>query len=108
MLLQKFPRDRELLLAYAGLLAQCGSAQCLTQAVTVWRKLESLHEPGSRDWFPVRYALCKSLLAAGQPAEARKLLQVTRLVFPKPENETLQKQFADLEAESSAAAAKGK
>ncbi len=103
-LLQKLPRDRELLLAYAGLLARCGSSECRNQAVSVWRKLEALHEPGSRDWYPVRYELCKALLAAGQPAEARKLLQVTRLVFPKPEDEALQKRFADLEAESTAGA----
>src|SRR5262249_22791565 len=38
-LLKKSPRDRDLLLAYAGLLAQCGSIACLTQAVLVWRKL---------------------------------------------------------------------
>jgi TolA-binding protein len=99
-LLQKSPRDRELLLAYAGLLARCGGRACLTQAVSVWRKLEGLYEPGSQAWFPVRYELCKALLAAGQAAEARKLLQVTRLVFPKPDDETLQKRFAELEAEA--------
>jgi hypothetical protein len=103
-LLQKLPRDRELLLAYAGLLAECGSSECRNQAVSVWRKLEALHEPGSRDWFPVRYELCKALLAANQPAEARKLLQVTRLVFPKPDDEALQKRFADLESESAVGA----
>jgi TolA-binding protein len=105
-LVQKSPRDRDLLLAYAGLLARCGSSACLTQAVSVWRKLEGLHEPGSRDWFPVRYELCQALLAAGQAAEARKLLQVTRLVFPTPEDQMLQKRFADLEVEASAAKSK--
>jgi TolA-binding protein len=105
-LLRKSPRDRELLLAYARWLARCGSSECLTQAVAVWRKLEGLHEPGTRDWYPMRYELCKALLAAGQPAEARKLLQVTRLVFQKPADEGLQKRFADLEVEANRAPAK--
>jgi hypothetical protein len=105
-LLQKSPRNRELLLEYAGLLGRCGGSECLAQAVSVWRRLDGLYEPGSRDWFPMRYALCKALLDAGQQAEAKKLLQVTRLVFPKPEDERLQKRFAELEAEATAARSK--
>jgi hypothetical protein len=92
------PRNRDLLLKYAGLLAKSDSVACRAQAVTIWRRLEALHEPGSREWFPVRLESCKALLTAGETSEARKLLQVTRLVFPRPEDVEMQKRFADLEA----------
>ncbi|MBI3863792.1 MAG: hypothetical protein HY290_18035 [Planctomycetia bacterium] len=107
-LLEEFPRDKGLPLAYAGLLTRCRSAACRNRAVAVWRGIESRHEAGSREWYPVRYELCRALLAADQSAEARKLLQVTRLVFPKPENEALQAKFAELEAAATASPGKSK
>ncbi len=101
-LLQKNPRDKALLTSYAELLVKCNKA-CLTKAVDIWRKLEALHEPGTAPWYPVRYELCRTLLLTGDLTESGKLLKTTRLVYPKPESETWQQKFAELEAEYEAA-----
>ena len=98
-LVRQNPRDTSVLTSYAEMLVKCGSQECLTEAVEAWRKLDSLHQPGSQEWYPVRYELCRTLLMSKQSAEAAKLLKVTRLVYPKPESEAWQKKFADLEAQ---------
>jgi hypothetical protein len=107
-LVQKNPRDKVLLTSYAELLVNCGTKECLTDAVTAWRKLEALHEPGSQAWFPVRYELCRTLLLAKETLEADKLLKMTRLVYPKPESEAWQKKFAELETQCEAEKGKTK
>ena len=107
-LVQQNPRDKGLLATYAELLVKCGSKDCLNEAVAAWRKLESLQVPGSPEWFPVRYELCRSLLLAKQTSEADKLLKMTRLLYPKPESEAWQRKFADLEAKCEAAKPKPK
>jgi tetratricopeptide (TPR) repeat protein len=98
-LVQRNPRDKAAIKAYADLLVKCGNKECLNEAVSTWRKLESLHEPGSQEWYPVRYELCRSLLLAKQTTEAAKLLKMTRLLYPKPESESWQRKFVELEAE---------
>ncbi|MBS0265237.1 MAG: hypothetical protein JSS02_25110 [Planctomycetes bacterium] len=97
------PRDRDLMLTYASLLSRSDRPDSRKQAVVIRRKIEALHEPGSPDWYPARLELCRALLAAGDAAEARKLLQVTRLVFAPPGDPQLVQQFTDLETEAGSA-----
>jgi len=91
-------RDKSLLKSYAELLVKCGNKDCLAKALTAWRKLEALYEAGSRDWFAVRFEVCRTLSLLQETAEACKLLQVTRLLYPKIEGDELQRKFAELEA----------
>jgi hypothetical protein len=110
-LLEQAPRDKKLLTDFARLLVRCGSRECLVKAVATWKRLEAMYQPGSPDWYPVRYELCRSLLLLKDPGEASKLLKMTRLLYPKPESEIWQQRFAELEAQSESedrAPAKGK
>ncbi len=97
-LLARSPRDRTLLLAYARLLVKCGTDDCLKKALVVWRKLEGMHEAATPEWFAMRYEACRTLVLMHDPAEADKLLKLTRLLYPKIEDEQWQQKFADLEA----------
>ena len=49
------------------------------------------------DWLAARYHVCRGLLAAGNKADACKLLKVTRLLYPKLGGEKLQARFTELE-----------
>jgi hypothetical protein len=99
-LLERAPRDKPLLTAYAGLLMKCGSKECLQKALGAWRKLEALQKPATPDWFAMRYEVCRTLLLLEDTAEAGKLLKMTRLLYPKIENDEWQKKFGELEARS--------
>jgi len=103
-LLERSPRDKSLLIAYARLLLRCGSHDCLKKGLAVWQKLETMHEAATPEWFAMRYEACRTLLLLQDPKEAEKLLKVTRLLYPKMEDEQWQQKFAELEA----ACAKGK
>ncbi|MSR58405.1 MAG: hypothetical protein EXS05_12125 [Planctomycetaceae bacterium] len=102
-LLEKSPRDKRLLTAFAQLLTN----QLLTKsddpssrkkAHAAWRKFESLSVAGSDEWLAARYQVCQGLIARGENAEACKLLKVTRLLYPKLGGDALQAKFAELES----------
>jgi len=99
-LLEKTPQNIPLLRAYVRLLVKCGSPECLTKAVATWKKVEATYQAGSPEWYPIRYELCRTLVLLKEPGEALKLLKMTRLLYPKPESETWQRKFADLEAQA--------
>jgi TolA-binding protein len=99
-LLARSPRDRSLLLAYARLLGKCGTDDCLKKALAIWQKLEAMYEAATPEWFAMRYETCRTLVLLHDPAEADKLLKVTRLLYPKIEDDQWQQKFADLEAAS--------
>ena len=98
-LLERAPRDKSLLTACAELLMKCGTKDCLAKALTAWRKLEALEKPATREWFAMRYEVCRTLLLMDDAAEAGKLLKMTRLLYPKIGDDGLQKKFAELETQ---------
>lgn len=96
-LLSRSPKDRRLLKTVAQLLMKCGTAECLRQAKTNWRKLESLEKAGSTAWLNARYHVALCAYELKDYDECRKLLAVTQLVYPALGGERLQRQFAELE-----------
>ncbi len=97
-LLERAPRDKSLSIAYARLLVKCGSHDCLKKGLAVWQKLEAMHEAATLEWFAMRYEVCRMYVLLQDPKEAEKLLKVTRLLYPKIEDEQWQQKFAELEA----------
>ncbi len=97
-LLAQAPRDMPLLQAYAELLMKCGNPDCLKRALPAWQKLEALQQPATPEWFTMRYEVCRTLVLQDEAIEAGKLLKVTRLLYPKIEDEKLEAKFAELEA----------
>src|SRR5262245_54933937 len=86
-LLDRAPRDKPLLTAYAELLVKCATKECLKKAVTAWQKLEAMQKAATPKWFALRYELCRTLVLMDDTIEAGKLLKVTRLLYPKIEDE---------------------
>jgi hypothetical protein len=99
-LLERAPSDKALLTAYAELLMKCGTKDCLAKALTAWRKLEALQKPATPEWFAMRYEVCRTLLLMDDAAEAGKLLKMTRLLYPKIGDNSLQRKFAELESQA--------
>ena len=98
-LLVQAPRDKSLLAEYAGLLMNCGTENCLKKALKVWQKREGMEQAATPEWFAIRFQVCHTLVLLKKFEEASKLLKVTRLLYPKIEDEKWQKKFAELEAE---------
>lgn len=98
-LVRQSPKDKEPLRTYAELLGRCGTKDCLSKAKAIWRKLEGLETPGSVDWLSARFEVARTCLALGEIPECRKLVGLTKLLYPKLGNEQLKVKFAELEAE---------
>ena len=99
-LLQATPNDKPLLMTYVAALRRCGTAECLKSVVTAWRRLESQHPAGSAEWLAARYEFCRGLLDLGQSDAARKLIKITRILYPKLGGQELADKFAELERRS--------
>jgi len=89
--------DKDLIRTVARLLTRHGQPSDLEKARGWWQKLESLERKGTREWLEARLALGESLLAAGQAAECRKLIRVTRLLYPELGGVDLREQFETLD-----------
>jgi hypothetical protein len=96
-LVEGAPIDQRLLKTTAELLARCGEKDCLERAHHTWRRLEGLLPAGSDAWLEVRYEVCRCLALQEKPAEACRLLKVTRLLYPTLGGERLSVRFAELE-----------
>ncbi|MBT4868424.1 MAG: outer membrane protein assembly factor BamD [Planctomycetaceae bacterium] len=96
-LLSQTPKDRRLLKTVAELLTDCGTRECLLNAKTQWRKLESMERAGEPAWMSARYQVVWCLFALKEHDECRKLLAVTRLLYPALGGDELRSRFAELE-----------
>ena len=96
-LLSRAPKDRRLLKTVAELLTDCGTRECLQNAIRQWRKLESMERAGEPAWMNARYQVVWCLFSLEQHGECRKLLAVTRLLYPALGGAELRGRFAELE-----------
>ncbi|MFV0442666.1 MAG: hypothetical protein ACK5Q5_03740 [Planctomycetaceae bacterium] len=96
-LLEQKPQDRERLQTAAGLHQQIGDAAHLQTARKYWQRLEGLSPKGTPDWFESRLHTAECLAAQGEGETARKLVQVTRLVYPDLGGPALQAAFGRVE-----------
>ncbi len=98
-LLQATPNNRELLRTTAELLLRSPSKGALSRAKEAWRRLEAREKPGSPAWLEARYHVAASTLALGQIEECRKLVGVTRLLYPDLGNPELKQRYEELAAQ---------
>jgi hypothetical protein len=96
-LLKKSPRDNALKRQVALLLEQCGTKECLRQAIPKWRELEAAEKAGSVPWLDARLHIIRAQFESGDTDAAKKLLGVTRLLYPELGNVDLKKQYRELE-----------
>jgi len=90
-------KDKERQFVLATVLQQSSSVAAQTLARTCWRRVEGLSPPGSSEWFHARLEIIRISLALGERDEAAKLLKVTQLLYPLPDNAAVQAQWQSLE-----------
>jgi len=83
-LLDADPENHDLRRRIATRLMAANTPERLAAARQHWQKLESTFPPGSADWFSARMETIRVSLSLGQTDEARKVLRVTRLLYPDP------------------------
>ena len=81
-LVERQPQDHELRVRLAQIRGQINSTDQKIQAVKDWRIAESLVKTGSDDWMSARVGRLEALRRSGQLDQCRRLLQVTRLLYP--------------------------
>jgi len=89
----RLPQDRALQIELGEALSRSADPAALALAITAWRRVEALEAPGSVAWLTSRAEVIAALEKAGQPAEALKLLTVTRVLYPHLEDQRLQMRF---------------
>jgi tetratricopeptide (TPR) repeat protein len=98
-LLAKSPGDLRLLRTTAELLLQSDNPMHLKKGKAFWRKLESSAKKGSSDWLTARYSIALASYRLKEHDECRKLLTVTKLLYPRLGSEKLRKKYAELLAD---------
>lgn len=93
------PKDSALQAEVANLLAETDDRQALSKAKQLWRTLEARSKPGSLPWLKRRYHVARCSWKLGQRDEARKLLGVTKLLYPELGNAELKLQYEQLQQE---------
>lgn len=97
------PRNKRLVRKRAELLASTGDAGELEQAYDSWKQLMGLEKRGTRGWLQARYELAACSLQLGRVEEARKLVGVTKLLYPDLGGADLRQRFTELETRIAAA-----
>jgi hypothetical protein len=93
------PKDRDVQRELTNLLAEMDLPEATSAAKECWRRIESLTKPGSSDWMTARIAILQICLRQKQYDEGRKLLQITKVLYPELGGPTLKAQFETIEAD---------
>lgn len=82
-------RQREI----ATLLAEFEPRECAVLAKQCWRRVESLTKQGSPEWLTARLGVITTSVRLKEEAEAKKLLALTRLLYPEMGGPDLKPRF---------------
>jgi hypothetical protein len=80
--LQESPQDRQALKHLIQLSLRRGEIPDLQRAKDLWVRIEQQEQPGSIEWLQARLEIAELLLRLDDAAGARKLLGVTRTLYP--------------------------
>lgn len=98
------PRNERVMRMLIDVLMQRGQGEDLVRARTWWSRIERLHPAGSAEWIGARLQIARLDSRLGKAAEARKLLGVTKTLYPElgtPELKAeIEATLADLENRS--------
>ncbi|MDF1742117.1 MAG: tetratricopeptide repeat protein [Gimesia sp.] len=97
-LLKHSPKDASLIRQVALLLERCGTKQCLQQASQKWQSLITAEKPGTLPWLDIRLHLIQTWFGSGNEAEAKKLLGVTRLLYPDLGNPDMKSRYDEMQS----------
>jgi len=91
------PKDAARQRDIALLLEVVDNRECLTLAKQCWRRVESTTKQGSVEWLTARLGVIACSGKLDQQGDARKLLNVTKLLYPTLGGNELQTRFAEVE-----------
>lgn len=97
-LLKARPNDVELLTAAARLQQETGMPAALKRAMQHWTRLQSLHKAGSVPWLEARFFHADLALQLGQVDVSRKLVGVTKVLYPDLGTPELKRRYKALAA----------
>jgi len=80
--IQAAGRDAARLHEIARQLSEFEHRECQSLARTCWRRLESQSKPGTSDWLVARLGVISTSLNLKETADARKLISLTRVLYP--------------------------
>ncbi len=83
----------------ATLLAGVNNPELLVLRKQCWRRIESLVKSGSAEWLTARLEVLRACLGLGQLEEGRKLMQITRVLYPDLGGDVLKARFEAIEKE---------
>jgi hypothetical protein len=102
-LAERQPQDNAAKQAVAKLLLASDEPRDRAEALALYRQMEGSFKAGTEAWLECRLSHCRALAKTGEVAAALKLVQVTRLLYPKLGGKTLAAEFATCEQELRAA-----
>ena len=86
-------KQREL----AQLLSKIPKTEAISLTKQCWRRVESLTKPGSQEWLTARKEVLTACIRLEQFNEARKLIQLTKVLYPDLGGEPLKAHFEAIE-----------
>ena len=102
------PKDVEIQREIGLRLSSLKSPEAATLSKQCWRRVESLTKGGSAEWFVARLEVLRACLQLNQVQEGRKLLQVTKVLYPDLGGKPLADQFEAIDRALPASAVPGK
>jgi hypothetical protein len=93
----QFAKDADKQRELAELLSEIPKPEAVSLTKQCWRRVESLTKPGSLDWLTARKEVLRACVRLDQLDEARKLIQVTKVLYPDLGSEPLKAQFEAIE-----------
>ena len=91
------PKDKDLIRSVIEVYVLRGHPEDLEAAKDAWIKLEQLEPPGSENWIRARLEVASLLIRLGRLDEARKLLGITKTLYPRFNSTELEQVLRSLE-----------
>lgn len=98
-LLAEQPRNRRLIDDVIKIYMDRGKPSDLQKAKSWWMRRETYETPGSTNWLTARLKTAELMHRLGERDEARKLVKVTRILYPNPADSELKAGFDRLARE---------
>lgn len=92
-LLDKYPRDGDVIESFAKVLQTSGTPEHLRNSLEMWRQIERGSEAGSPRWYRAKLGLATAHEALGEKDQAAKIIQVTQALHPDLGGAELKQEF---------------
>ncbi len=95
-LVAEMPQNKNYVNRLSALLKQCNNQEHWEKALALWKKEVRKEKQGTEAWLEARYHLAVASINLNRLEEARKIVQVTLLLYPNIGSKDLQKRYREL------------